>query len=498
MEKQTQQLVGLGESKIVIDYIEIPSSDPDRAAYWISYCQESEIQKIIDQYGLSRVAICDVIGGVDALAASMLPPTGRQDEWMLLDVRDGGTLTTVFKDRYPRYSYFFPVGNDMAQEKGAQTGGAIRVGILNGGRDWELQRIRKGIPMVAQEWARDVQRAWQEYRVSLLKDNHSDPLHCPVMLMADHQIRDQWKVAAKDSLAASLLGTDVVWPNKIPNLVPNERRHWGAVLAAKRKQVKVPSLLPESVQVAWNDKQINMILRSMALLSCVFAMVVMLVAVIQKAMLWKMKNALIEEVHGVEHRFDQSLLVLQGLKREFKMLQPLIQAERNTLAVVDVLGALQQIRTNHNGWMVLLADKDSYYAGDSTMKTNATTASNIESNSLTNRVNLRRGFIFELVLNSEGEAMRAELADLISFLRNRDFLYNADILPSDTRRPLVASNLVVQGKHFAVSLEMDADVTGELEDRSNQTMVDSVDKRPVWWHLQPNVQSPSLNQEGAP
>ena len=37
LEEQTRQLVGLGvKAKIVVDYVEAPSPDPDRSAYWIT------------------------------------------------------------------------------------------------------------------------------------------------------------------------------------------------------------------------------------------------------------------------------------------------------------------------------------------------------------------------------------------------------------------------------------------------------------------------------
>jgi hypothetical protein len=498
LEEQTQQLVGLGESKIVVDYVEVPSSKPNRSSYWITYCQESEVHKIIDEFGLSNVAICDVIADADALFAGLQSTAEIKDQWLMLDVRDGGTSTIVFEGSYPRYCSFFPVGNEMAKEQGTRSRGPIRVGIGNEGSEGEMQRIRKGIPEVVSEWTRDIHRAWQEYRVSILKDHESSVLDCPVLLLADVPVLSTWGTAAKDSLQVSLLKEDAVWPEPVANLEPDERRHWGAVLANHRKNVAVPSLLPESVKTAWNEKQVGIIWRSLALLSCVFAMVVMLMAVIQKGMLWNMKTTLIEEVKDVEFRFDQSLVVLEGLKQEYRMLQPLIQAEQNTHAVIEILGAMQQIRTNQNGWMVLLADKDSYYANDGLSATNATTSTNLVSFPSTNRVHLRRGFILELVLNSEGEAMRQELAEVVTFLRDQDFLFNADTLPADTRRPLVSSNLIVLGKHFAVSLEMDGLESEKNADALDSDGSDATGYRPVWRNLQPNISQTTPTKEGGP
>lgn len=487
LEEQTRQLVGLGESNIVVDYVEVPSSDPDRSAYWITYCQESEVHKIIQEFGLKNVAICDVVADADALAAGLQSSPEISGEWLMLDVRDGGTSTIVFEGAHPRYCSFFPIGNEMAKEQETRSAGPIRVGIRNEFKGLESLRIRKGIPEIASEWARDINRAWQEYRASILKDHQSSALTCPVILLADSSVFPAWETAVREKLQVSLLKAESIWPEPVTNLQPDEWRHWGAVLATHRKKVEVPSLLPESVKAAWNEKQIGIIWRSLALLSCVFAMVVMLVAVFQKGMLWKMKTELIEEVKDVELRFDQSLLVLQRLKQEYRMLQPLIQVEQDTYTAIEILGSMQHIRTNQNAWMVLLADQDSYYADDVLSSTNTTTSPDLELVNRTNRVNMHRGFILELVLKSEGEAMRQELADVVTFLRDQDFLFNADILPADTRRPLVDSELLIQDRHFAVSMEMDASDAIAISDKLNSAADKAADYRPLWRSLQPNI-----------
>ena len=496
LEEQTRQLVGLGESNIVVDYVEVPSSDPDRSAYWITYCQESEVHKIIQEFGLKNVAICDVVADADALAAGLQSSPEISGEWLMLDVRDGGTSTIVFEGTHPRYCSFFPIGNEMAKEQETRSAGPIRVGIRNEFKGIESLRIRKGIPEIASEWARDINRAWQEYRSSILKDHQSSALTCPVILLADSSVFPAWETAVREKLQVSLLKAESIWPEPVTNLQPDEWRHWGAVLATHRKKVEVPSLLPESVKAAWNEKQIGIIWRSLALLSCVFAMVVMLVAVFQKGMLWKMKTELIEEVKDVELRFDQSLVVLQRLKQEYRMLQPLIQVEQDTYTAIEILGSMQHIRTNQNAWMVLLADQDSYYADDVLSSTNTTTSPDFELVNRTNRVNMHRGFILELVLKSEGEAMRQELADVVTFLRDQDFLFNADILPADTRRPLVDSELLIQDRHFAVSMEMDDSDAIAISDKLNSAADKAAEYRPLWRSLQPNIsQSTTTSNE---
>ena len=497
LQEQTERLVGLGESQIVIDYEEIPSHQAGMASYWITYCQETEIRKIIRDFGLFDVAICDVIGSMDSFFASNLEDGCKRGEWMLLDVCEGGTAVAFFNGQYPQYTSFFPIGNGMAREQGWRSSGPIRIGAGGtNGNDIALQRTTHGIPKIAEEWARDIQRAWQEYRVSIHKESQVRTIDCPTLLVANPDVQDAWVDAARSQLHPDVLDASKVWETSVPNLVESERKHWGGMLAVYRRNIGVPSLLPESVKCSWNEKQISLVLRSVAFLCCVLAMVVMGVAVVQKTMLWRAKTELIEAVDGIEGRFDQSLLVLQGLKEEYKMLQPLIEAEQHTLAALDVLGAMQQIRTNHQGWMVLLADKQSYYQGDEMARTNQVTNTNAVTASPTNQIPFQHGFIIETVLNSSGEAMRNELEEIVRFLKAREYLQNADILPGDTRRMLVDSNLVVAGKHFAISLELPVlDADDLLVETASSARTGDRKATPVWRKLQPEVNRPIEEKE---
>ena len=92
--------------------------------------------------------------------------------------------------------------------------------------------------------------------------------------------------------------------------------------------------------------------------------------------------------------------------------------------------------------------------------------------------------------------MRNELEEIVGFLKSREYLQNADILPGDTRRMLVDSNLVVAGKHFAFSLELPVpdDEGLSTESVSNPRATDR-NIVPVWRKLQPEVGSAGEKME---
>jgi hypothetical protein len=497
LEDQTKRLAGLGDSQIIIDHEEIPAAESGHSAYWITYCQESEIQKIIRQYGLDDVSICDVLASMDALMAGLRFDGTMEGEWVLVDVRDGGTAVAVFDGVHPRYASFFPIGNEMALEKGTRKAGPIRVGVSPADSVPLCDRIIHGIPLIADEWNRDIHRAWNEYRNASQHESKSSPMVVPLLVMAEDDFRKVWEEALEPRFEVRLLDASKIWKTSIQGLDFIERRHWGGAMPTQRKNLQIPSLLPESVKSAWNEKQLSTVMRSMAFLSCIFAMLVMVLAGIQKTMLWRMKSELIEELHGIEGKVGQSLLVMEALKKEYGMLRPLIHVEHRTIAALKILRTMQEVQAEHNGWMVLLADKDSYYASDVEVLTKSATLTNQSSFTQTNQVELSEGFIMETVLNSEGEIMRDGLADLVGFLKSRDYLVNADILPTDTRRLLVDTNVVIAGKHFSISLELEP--VAEVRSTKPGSMENDRDAghSPVWRNLQPDIKgtstaSPSL------
>ena len=142
----------------------------------------------------------------------------------MLDVRDGENFDHCpSRGPIPDIVPFFPIGNEMAKEQEIRSAGPIRVGIRNEVKGLESLRIRKGIPEIASEWTRDINRAWQEYRASILKRSSIKCFNLPcdpsggTVLFFLHG-----KTAVREKLQVSLRKTESIWPEPVTNLQPDE------------------------------------------------------------------------------------------------------------------------------------------------------------------------------------------------------------------------------------------------------------------------------------
>ena len=122
----------------------------------------------------------------------------------------------------------------------------------------------------------------------------------------------------------------------------------------------------------------------------------------------------------MEARVGKSLEVFDSLKEEYQMLRPLLMAEDQTVAVLKTLETLQSLSREDPGWMVLLADIDSYYSiGDQIQARALAEDTNSVPSSTTNRIVMDRGLVLEMVLDAKGEAMRRRLEETVAFFVNR-------------------------------------------------------------------------------
>ena len=219
----------------------------------------------------------------------------------------------------------------------------------------------------------------------------------------------------------------------------------------------------------------------------------LVVAFIQKSMLWDIKSDLLEELDSVEARVGKNLEVFDSLKEEYQMLRPLLMAEDQTVAVLKTLDTLQSISREDPGWMVLLADIDSYYSiGDQLQARALADDTNSEPSSTTNRIVMDRGLVLEMVLDAKGEAMRRRLEETVAFFRQSNFILRADTLPGNARRSIVSSNVILNDRHFAVILELPS-----VSDQVQAPTSNSRQEENSWKQVQPAaVSTNTISAEG--
>jgi hypothetical protein len=138
-------------------------------------------------------------------------------------------------------------------------------------------------------------------------------------------------------------------------------------------------------------------------------------------------------------------------------LLPLLKQQRHTLDTLQTLALLQQARSNQSFWYVLFADPASYFAARPWGETNPPpqTATPAPAPAL-------NGFIVELCLPEQGDAMRLTLSQLVTNLKQSNLFQNVDSLPADRRRSLVDPGVLLP-EHFALELVLPDDRFPDLE-----------------------------------
>ena len=492
LQKQAKKLSGLGQRKVILDHELLPSHQSDRSTYWVTYCQDDEIQQIIREHGIENVAICDVIGSHDACWSGIQHLRRPKGNWMLVEVLDGGTSLVVFEDHTPLLSHFYPMGHALAKERGQSAKGTYRLGEGSSSTTPKLSPLSSGIQSIGEAWAREMERTILEHGNREGRVSSSVEQQLPCLLICEPGSRSDWASQLQLHLGSSVLPfenwiheTSIGWKSK--NL-----RQDGACMATCKKSISLPSLLPEEVKLAWDQKQVDLAFRSAALVACFLITVMLVVAFIQKSVLWDLKSDLLEQLDSVEARVGKSLEVFDSLKEEYQMLRPLLMAEDQTVAVLKTLETLQSLSREDPGWMVLLADIDSYYSiGDQIQARALAEDTNSVPSSTTNRIVMDRGLVLEMVLDSKGEAMRRRLEETVTFFRQSDFILRADTLPGNARRSIVSSNVILSDRHFAISLELPS-----VSDQVQAPTSNSRQEEPSWKRVQPAAVSTNTISAG--
>jgi len=454
LEQQAEKLSGLGNRHVILDHVLLSGGDASQSDYWVTYCQHQEINQIIDELDLVDVAICDVLSSHDAYWAALQGLRIPERPWLLIEVFDGSTSISLFDSRTPCLAHCFAMGAELARERGQRSVGPLRLGGSQSSLPTRSNQMVDGIKAMGPAWANEIARSIKEYlsRDGRLKKGDDQELACLLITGDSHQ--SIWEEQLEQHLACKFVAFEDIAMGSLSGLKVNRLRQFGACQTITKKNLMVPSLLPEAIKEAWDQRQVDTALRSAALAGCVLVSLMLLVAFAQKAVLWKLKAGLLDQLSMVEERVDQSLIVFDSLKQEYQMLQPLVHAEDQTMAVLKTLDRMQTLRTNGLGWAVLLADQETYYEEGGRLQEMAVGDTNAVPVVLTNRVSLQQGLILELVIDRQGESMRRSLEDLVGVFQASDYVVRADTLPSNTRRAIVSPDVLLPNQHFAISLEL--------------------------------------------
>jgi hypothetical protein len=180
---------------------------------------------------------------------------------------------------------------------------------------------------------------------------------------------------------------------------------------------------------------------------------------------------LLATVRAGQEAIEANDLLAADLATEYETLRPVLAAQQNTVDTLRTLSLLQESRSNHAFWFVLLADQQSYFSQPPTLlATNRPLRTNIfggtlepprlgiftpRSNpaALTNLALARPGFIAELCVPGGAESARQVLSEVVNGLKQQRLFSKVDLLSDDLRRSLADNKVIVPERDYVLALD---------------------------------------------
>lgn len=454
IEQETVKLSGLGESNIVFDYTALRPFGRHGNPFWVTLCREEEVQRQVDRCGLAHLDLCEVTTTANALMAAGLAANLAGQLVAMVDFGSTTTTVVIIDDGQGVEAAQFLIGGDALTEALATQQGTSLEEAENRKRGLDLARDAVNaavVKPVLREWLAELRRVLTEW----LKDQGR----------ADVPLEDfRIVLSGGGSLQPGLIEhlqqagplRFELWPASGWDSAPGSRFAvaYGAAIQALGRSRQPVSLLPAQVQRFWRGHHSVNLLHSLIVFLLAVAVVAIGFGTWQKHELVSSKEALLAQSREAlvkAQRIQDSTL---QLRQRYERLQPGLERQQNTTDVLQTLALLQQVRSNQNFWFVLLSDLPSYESASAWGASNGPVAAPAASAS---QGSVRAGFLAEVTLPEQGEAMRRMLSQLVADLRSAHLFSNVDLLPADRRRALVDPALVLPDRHFTLALELPVD-----------------------------------------
>jgi hypothetical protein len=447
--EESRKLSGLGESNIVHDFCRLTPFGKHQNPFWVTFCQEGEVQHQIGRCGLGDLDLCEVTTSANSLVAAYQAARPSDAPTALVDIGAMGTLVTVVLQGQPVYAASFAMGTELWAE------------VLSHSEPCPLSTARERLSLdgFAQQPPGALTNVLQRWHGELTR-------------VLGEWIRDNADLGLKSSdLKCVLAGGGAELPGLLEALAPlpglgflpwpetgAEARipaqfavAYGTALHALGRAGHPASLLPDEVREHWRGSHLLHLLQSLLLLALVLFTVALGVGTWKKLGLERERRQLYD--HGLATLSTaRSVVTLERANEEvFRQLRPVLQRQRETLDVLNTLNRLQHARSNQSFWYVLVANRRDYFLAAPFPSTNAPPATNraLEGFYLPSRP----GMVVELCIPESGEAGRRILSHLVTDLRASGAYQNVDSLPDDRRRPLADPQVLLPEGHYALELE---------------------------------------------
>ncbi|HEX5219076.1 MAG TPA: hypothetical protein VFZ59_05865 [Verrucomicrobiae bacterium] len=448
IEAETVKLGGVSESVMVYDFIRVPITADHRQSFWVTFCQEGEIQARIAQLGLDDEEFREITTVANALLTAWhcAPPTrpkavlvhaGAQNTTLVV-IRNG---VAVFATSFPMAGDFFTraIGRLLHSTPQMAEGLQQSTNLLAG------DEALPGFAEIVDGWAAELKRQLSECR-GFTFDSMGD-------LIATGGVFEQ--PGFRDYLAQRAGLKFQSWPpSSIASaspLLPGFEIALGAALQSLGHSPQPASLLPANRRAAWKRCLVRQRFELANAVLLVVGCLALGFGFWHKLNLIQRQQALMNKVQAALSVVQETNTRTRDLLQGYGELQPLFERQQRTMDTLDSLTLLQSARSNRSLWCVLIADQQSYFTLEPEPATTNKPA--LRRPEATDAAPVRPGLIAELCVPGEAEAARSTLSLVVNSLKKSPVFERVDLLPEDLRRCLADGKVIVPDRHFALALD---------------------------------------------
>ncbi len=451
IEAETLKNRDLRDSAIVYDCAKLKPFGRHQNSFWVTLCKEADIFKLIAQLSLDLEDVCEVVPSANVLALAYQKANNPSENAILVDIGASSTLVTLLVSGQVVHAGTFPIaGNLFTETISVKKGCSMEVAEtlkqtknLLSGAD-----AMPALASVIDGWRAELERVVKEW----LQENPETKLSLSsfrVVLSGGGSVQP----ALIDYLNRSGVFGFVPWPkceDGASSLTPRFAVCYGTALQTLADTSFSGSLLPAALRTEWSSQRVQQRFLAATALFLIVTAFALGLGTWQKLSLIHEKKELLDQTTLALKKAE----IMENLEDEFtqkyERLRPVLRRQQQTLDLLNTLTLLEKSRTNRSLWYVLLADQQSYFSEKTTNGPVRPGASEIPE--------LKPGFIAELCLKEEGEAMRTTLGQVVSELKQSPVFSSVDTLPIDLRKNLANPKVLIPNRHFALALELAEDI----------------------------------------
>lgn len=457
IEAETIKLGGVSESVMVYDFIRVPRLTENRQSFWVTFCQEGEIQSRIAQLGLEDQDFREITTAANALlTAWQVAQPGNRDA-VLVHAGAHNTTLVVLHNGVGVFAVSFSMAGDFFMRAIARllnSSPEVAEGLQRSTNLLAGEEALPGFAEIVDAWAAELKRQLSEWQ--------GRPFDLTGDWIATGGVFNQ--PGLRDYLARHAGLNFQPWPGSgVPGAVlpaPGFEIALGTALQALGQGQQPASLLPVNRRAIWKKRLARQRMEFLNALMLAACFLVLALGIGQKFALMRSKQALINKVEAGLAVVQETNTQNRELRKGYEELRPLFERQQGTVDTLHALALLQSARSNRGLWCVLVADQQSYFAQPPTLAAtnkppNGTSKEDFATwrRDITNAAPARPGLIAELCVPEDADAARSTLSLVVNCLKKAPVFGRVDLLPEDLRRSLADPKVILPERHFALVLD---------------------------------------------